>query len=194
MASAADILEFFAAMEPLNLGNTPKFTSDALKIALARIWANILHDVSKEDLDAAQVVYLGSKAGKWWPTPADIRPLCPSVARAQLADTTQRDLWPAVLRACGSATPGADLRRYVARYAPGLTDREWELAQRALDVAGGVAGVKALTTDFDRSKAGERFGKAMEAQAQPDGVIRLDEERRRRLESRSDMRRIGGRS
>lgn len=104
MASAADILEFFSMMEPLRLGNAPVFKGDADKIFVARIWANILHDVSLEDIQAAQVVYLGSKAGKWWPTPADIRPLCPSVARAQIAEAP-RDLWPAVLRACGSATP-----------------------------------------------------------------------------------------
>lgn len=192
MASAADILEFFALMEPLKLGNAPVFKGDADKIFVARIWANILHDVSLEDIQAAQVVYLGSKAGKWWPTPADIRPLCPSVARAQLAEAP-RDLWPAVLRACGSATPGADLRRYVDSYAGGISDREWAQVQRALSAAGGVSGIKALTTDFDRSKAGERFMAAVEAQAPADGVIVLDEERRRRLGSRSDMRRIGGR-
>lgn len=192
MASPADILEFFAAMEPLRLGNAPVFKGDADKIFVARIWANILHDVSLEDIQAAQVVYLGSKAGKWWPTPADIRPLCPSVAQAQLAETP-RDLWPAVLRACGSATPGADLRRYVDSYAGGISDREWAQVQRALSAAGGVSDIKALTSDFDRSKAGERFKAAVEAQAPADGVIVLDEERRRRLGSRSDMRRIGGR-
>lgn len=192
MASVPDFLEFIAAMEPLNLGKAPVFDGNERKLALARIWTNILGDVSAEELMQAQAAYLRSPAGKWWPTPADIRPLCLSVARAQLAETP-RDLWPAVLRACGSATPGADLRRYVDSYAGGISDREWAQVQRALSAAGGVSGIKALTSDFDRSKAGEQFKAAVEAQAPADGVIVLDEERRRRLGSRSDMRRIGGR-
>lgn len=197
MAEVSDILRFFAGMVPLGLGRTPPALADhapdAGKMALAGIWANILGDMTGEELMQAQAAYLRSPAGKWWPTPAEIREHAPSVARAQLAETP-RDLWPAVLRACGSATPGADLRRYVDSYAGGISDGEWAQVQRALDAAGGVAGIKALTSDFDRSKAGERFRVAVDAQAQPEGVIRLDEARRRRLEGRSDMRRIGGKS
>ena len=133
MAEVSDILRFFAGMVPLGLGRTPPALADhapdAGKMALAGIWANILGDMTGEELMQAQAAYLRSPAGKWWPTPAEIREHAPSVARARLAETP-RDLWPAVLRACGSATPGADLRRYVDSYAGGISDGEWAQVQR----------------------------------------------------------------
>ena len=195
MASAADILEFFAAMEPLNLGNAPRLDSDALKIALARIWASILHDVSVEDLGAAQVAYLGSKAGRWWPTPADIRQLCPSVARAQLAESG-RDWWPPLLRAIGSgggSQSTAELHRRLSHYA-GATPSEPEFSRilEALDVAGGLQGVAQSSHDADRARKGEAFGRAMERMSGPAAVISLDEQRRARIGQKgSGMARIG---
>ena len=195
MASAADILEFFAAMEPLNLGNAPRLDSDALKIALARIWASILHDVSVEDLGAAQVAYLGSKAGRWWPTPADIRQLCPSVARAQLAESG-RDWWPPLLRAIGSgggSQSTAELHRRLSHYA-GATPAEPEFSRilEALDVAGGLQGVAQSSHDADRARKGEAFGRAMERMSGPAAVISLDEQRRARIGQKgSGMARIG---
>ncbi|HND34105.1 MAG TPA: hypothetical protein PLA94_29090 [Myxococcota bacterium] len=195
MASAADILEFFAAMEPLNLGNAPRLDSDALKIALARIWASILHDVSVEDLGAAQVAYLGSKAGRWWPTPADIRQLCPSVARAQLAESG-RDWWPPLLRAIGSgggSQSTAELHRRLSHYA-GATPSEPEFSRilKALDVAGGLQGVAQSSHDADRARKGEAFGRAMERMSGPAAVISLDEQRRARIGQKgSGMARIG---
>lgn len=195
MASAADILEFFAAMEPLNLGNAPRLTSDALKIALARIWASVLHDVSKEELDAAQVAYLGSKAGKWWPTPAEIRQLCPSVAQAQIAEVS-RDWWPPLLKAIGSGGGSQsmpELRRRLVHYAgESPSDPEWTRIIRALDSAGGLQGVAQSSHDADRARKGEAFGRAMERMSGPAAVISLEEQRQARIGQKlSGMSRIG---
>lgn len=209
MASAADILEFFAAMEPLNLGNAPRLTSEdprlsaderrraseALKIALARIWANILHDVSKEDLEAAQVAYLGSKAGKWWPTPAEIKQLCPSVAQAQLAEVS-RDWWPPLLKAIGSGGGSQsipELHRRLSHYAGGApSEPEFARILKALDSAGGLQGVAQSSHDADRARKGEAFGRAMERMSGPAAVISLEEQRRARIGQKgSGMTRIG---
>ena len=194
MASAADILEFFALMEPLRLGNAPVFAGDAQKIAIAKIWATILHDVPKEDLDAAQVAYLGSKAGKWWPTPADIKQLCPSVAQAQLAEVS-RDWWPPLLKAIGSGGGSQsipELHRRLSYYAGGApSEPEFSRILKALESAGGLHGVAQSSHDADRARKGEAFGRAMERMSGPAAVISLEEARRRKLEGRSDMRRIG---
>lgn len=196
MASAADMVEFFAAMLPLNLGNAPDLCMNERKVALARIWANILHDVPKEELDAAQVAYLGSKAGRWWPTPSDIRQLCPSVARAQLAQV-DRDWWPPLLRAIGSgggAQSNLELHRRLCHFA-GATPSEAEFGRilKALDSAGGLQAVAQSTHDADRARKGEAFSGAMQRMSGPAAVVQIEERRKLRIaEKRSAMQRIGG--
>lgn len=199
MAEVSDILRFFAGMVPLGLGRTPPALADhapdAGKMALAGIWANILGDMSGEELMQAQAAYLRSPAGKWWPTPAEIREHAPSVARAQLAEVS-RDWWPPLLKAIGSGGGSQsipELHRRLSHYAGGApSEPEFSRILKALDSAGGLQGVAQSSHDADRARKGEAFGRAMERMSGPAAVISLEEQRRARIGQKgSGMTRIG---
>lgn len=91
MAKIPDVLEMFASLRPLNLGNSPwtADTTEAEEDAVAAVWADLLDDIDPQDLKVATKKF--AQNGTYWPKPAEIRKLCPTVTRKQLESASAKE-------------------------------------------------------------------------------------------------------
>ena len=82
MVELADVLEMISSLELIGLGNAPDLTTESKKVAYATAFLRAMSGVSPRDLQEATDAWIG--ASPFWPKPADIRKLCPSLNRKQV--------------------------------------------------------------------------------------------------------------
>lgn len=145
----------------INGPTTPKAVE-----ACAEVWMLVLHGVSDDELQQAVVKYL--ETGRFWPSPADIRLLCPSVQAVTLnletADPVKgRDRWPEIVRQAGSI--GRACPNWPEVLASRIGVKDSERLKRAIDDAGGWRNLCLADHDAQRASMGRRFAASWDRQA-----------------------------
>jgi hypothetical protein len=105
MAELADVVEMFSNFRLIGLRNGPDLSTTEKQLATARAWHPFLASVTPEELQQAYQAW-GSDS-QFWPAPAEIRKLCPSIQKqaAQIEAAKNddgMDLWPKVMKYVGS--------------------------------------------------------------------------------------------
>lgn len=82
MADISDVLEMISSFELIGLRNGPDLSGREKKIAVATAWSRAMSDVSPPDLQVAAEKWI--ELSPFWPTPAEVRKLCPTIQKKQL--------------------------------------------------------------------------------------------------------------
>ena len=195
MLKETDVTAAFRLFASLGLANGP--TSQAATVAMVEAWVDVLGDMDPQDFAAA--ARQAARKSAFWPKPADVLGFSSATAQAKIEEADRRiDWWPAVLPTRSTAGSGASEARLLhcfrsyARSRLGIDadEEDFRRVSRAVEAVGGWDALGHLS-EQEATYARSRFLKALEGRQEPDGVIRLEEERQRRQLGRG-MARIGG--
>lgn len=182
MADISDVLEMISSFELIGLRNGPDLSSREKKIAVATAWSRAMSDVAPSDLQTAAEKWI--ELSPFWPAPAEVRKLCPTIHRASLAletadPTTGRDRWPSIVRAAGSL--GRSCADWPEKLAARIGVQDVDRLKRAIDDAGGWINLCNCDHDAQRAAMGRRFAaswdrqaRAMFAQSAPERALEGD--------------------
>ena len=163
MVSESEIIDVFGFFARVRLQNGP--TPDEVAATVAA-WEVVFDDVSAQEFQKAARDW--AKTSKWWPAPADIRGLIPSLKLAAISleaadPLTGRDRWPAVLQAAGSL--GRSCADWPAKLAARIGVDDADRLKRAVDDCGGWQAICNANHDAQRASMGKRFASSWDRQA-----------------------------
>jgi len=183
VADKPDVIEMFTIFRSLELANGPVLQPLERLDAVAEIWADVLDDVPAADLKVAAKMH--ARNSSFWPKPADIRKLCPSIQKqtAQIEAAKNDDgmgIWPKVLKYVGSLGTNCkpeEWKRRIVRDLP--CDPERAPAIIAGIEAAGWRQIAQSDNEWTRKELGKAFSRAYQNQAITGGkVIGLNDYKR----------------
>jgi len=169
MANKIDVIEMFAILQAFDLGNTPVLQPTSKLDAVASVWAEVMDDVPGPDLKVAAKEYV--KSFVFWPKPADIRKLCPSLqkqaAQIEAAKSDDgMDLWAKVMKYVGSLgryCKPAEWKQRIVRDLPCTPERAPAVIA-GIEAAGWLA-ICNSENEWQQKDLGKAFSRAYQQQA-----------------------------